>query len=53
MSGPSVALLEKAVQSTISSLGYLDRGVYRREPDCYGKVIPTNRLITIFDRRHT
>lgn len=28
--------MEKLVQSTISSLGYLEKGVYFKEPDCFG-----------------
>ncbi|KAH7721934.1 timeless protein [Aphelenchoides avenae] len=35
MSGQPVSYIEKAVQSTISSLGCFDNGVYQREPDCY------------------
>lgn len=32
-------ILENVVQSTISSLGYFEDGVYFREPDCFGKLL--------------
>lgn len=28
--------LEKVIQATVASLGYLENGVYFAEPDCFG-----------------
>lgn len=28
--------LEKVVQATVASLGYLENGIYSPEPDCFG-----------------
>jgi hypothetical protein len=28
--------MDAVVQATISALGYLENGVYYREPDCFG-----------------
>uniref|UniRef100_A0A915DZF1 Timeless N-terminal domain-containing protein n=1 Tax=Ditylenchus dipsaci TaxID=166011 RepID=A0A915DZF1_9BILA len=38
-------MVEKLVQATISSLGYLEDGVYFREPDCFDSVRDLIRLI--------
>ncbi|KAI1733015.1 timeless protein [Ditylenchus destructor] len=38
-------MIDKLVQATISSLGYLENGVYFREPDCFDNVRDLIRLL--------
>ncbi|KAI1726545.1 timeless protein domain-containing protein [Ditylenchus destructor] len=47
-------MIEKLVQATISSLGYLENGVYFREPDCFDNIRDLIRLLHQDDKnKHT